>query len=290
MSKQGEFYLEKVLMEGNPDLHKRMRESVFMLRTMLWSFLDRFPSFTDHSMLHSLNVIDYCNRIIGEEQIKKMSPEECYVLIMACYLHDIGMGINDNDYKEFSEKIDFGDFFDKHDRADTANNVRAFHHEFSGLFIRKYAKLFDFPSDELTGAIVQVSRGHRKTDLFDESEYADIATGDSIIRTAYLSAVIRIADEIDVASDRNPEMLFETEGLTNIKDIEAFGTHESIKRVEIEGDEIQLFTKPKSEEYVVLVEEIAETIQGKLDYCREVAEKRSDLRIMQSKVVLKPAI
>jgi len=71
------FLLEKVLQEGDPGLHRRMRDTVFVLRTMLWSFLDRFPSFTDHSLLHSLNVIDYCNRIIGPEQVKKLCPEEC---------------------------------------------------------------------------------------------------------------------------------------------------------------------------------------------------------------------
>lgn len=55
-----DFLLEKVLKDGDPGLHKRMKESVFVLRTMLWSFLDRFPCFTDHSLLHSMSVIDYC--------------------------------------------------------------------------------------------------------------------------------------------------------------------------------------------------------------------------------------
>ena len=285
---ENDYLLEKVLKDGDPGLHKRMKESVFVLRTMLWSFLDRFPNFTDHSLLHSLNVIDYCNRIIGAEQVAKLCPEECYVLLMACYLHDIGMGINDKDFEAFSEKIDFGDYLDNHELND-ATTVRAFHHEYSGHFIEKYAALFDFPSDELTYAIVQTSRGHRKTDLFDESEYYNIKAGDAVIRTPYLAAVIRIADEIDVASDRNPDFLFDTSGLTNTCDIEAFGTHESILRVAVEEDEIQLYVRPKSEEYVKLLDDIRDTIQGKLDYCRDVAEKRSDLSIMQDKVVLVPA-
>ena len=282
---ENDYLLEKVLKDGDSGLHKRMRESVFVLKTMLWSFLDRFPRFTDHSLLHSMSVIDYCNRIIGPEQVAKLCPEECYVLLMACYLHDIGMGINDKDVEAFSEKIDFGDYLENHELND-AHTVRAFHHEYSGLFIEKYAALFDFPSVELTYAIIQTSRGHRKTDLFDENEYYNIQAGSAVIRTPYLAAVIRIADEIDVASDRNPEFLFDTSGLTDACDIEAFGTHESILRVEVEGDEIQLYVRPKSEEYVSLLDDIRDTIQGKLDYCREVAEKRSDLRIMQNKVVL----
>lgn len=30
-----------------------------------------FPEYTDHSELHSMTVIDFCNRLIGSEQIEK---------------------------------------------------------------------------------------------------------------------------------------------------------------------------------------------------------------------------
>ena len=36
-------------------------------------------------------MLDYSNRLIGEEQIRKLSAAECYVLIMACYLHELGV-------------------------------------------------------------------------------------------------------------------------------------------------------------------------------------------------------
>ena len=114
------YLLERKLREEDKDLHKRAADSIFVLQTMLSKYLTRFPNFTDHSVLHSMNVLDYCNRILGYEQINKLCPEECYVLIMGCYLHDIGMGIGSRDYAEFSKKLDFGDFFDDHDRDDDA--------------------------------------------------------------------------------------------------------------------------------------------------------------------------
>ena len=85
------YLLERKLREESKDLHRRAAESVFVLQTMLSKYLTRFPEFTDHSFLHSMNVLDYCNRLIGDDQIRKLYPEECYVLIMACYLHDIGI-------------------------------------------------------------------------------------------------------------------------------------------------------------------------------------------------------
>ena len=281
------YLLERKLRESSTDLHRRAAESIFVLQTMLSKYLTRFPNFTDHSVLHSMSVLDYCNRIIGDDQIKNLCPEECYVLIMACYLHDIGMGIGENDYAEFSAKLDFGDYFDSHDRNDEAETVRAFHNEYSGLFIRKYAELFDIPSEELTRAIIQVARGHRKTNLLDRSEFGDIQDGDAVIRTAYLAAVMRLADEIDVASDRNPVLLFNTAKLTNEKDIIEFGMHESILHVDVDDDAITLYTRPKSPEYEPRIEKLAEKITDTLTHCRKAAEEMSDLQITQDRVILR---
>ncbi len=280
------YLLERKLREESEDLHRRAAESVFVLQTMLSKYLTRFPEFTDHSFLHSLNVLDYCNRIIGEDQIKELRPEECYVLIMGCYLHDTGMGIGGRDFAEFSEKLDFGDYFDNHDREDEAALVRAFHNEYSGLFIRKYSKIFDIPSDAMTRAIIQISRGHRKTDLLDRSEYGDIQDGNAVIRTAYLSAVMRLADEIDVAADRNPMLLFGDKTLTEETSIVEFGLHESILRVDVEDDAVTLYTRPKTEEYGPKIKRLADKITNTLNYCRTVAEQTSDLRIRQDRVII----
>ena len=281
------YLIERKLREEDKDLHKRAAESVFVLQTMLSKYLTRFPDFTDHSFLHSMNVIDYCNRIIGEEQIKKLNPEECYVLIMSCYLHDIGMGIGNRDFAEFSEKLDFGDYFDNHDRQNDAETVRAFHNEYSGLFIRKYSEVFDIPSESMTRAIVQVSRGHRNTDLLDRSEFGNIQAGDANIRTAYLSAVMRLADEIDVASDRNPILLFGNKTVTDETSIIEFGLHESITHVDVGDDAVTLHTRPKNPEYRLKIETLADKITDTLNYCRTVAEQTSDLSIRQKRVIIK---
>ena len=159
--------------------------------------------------------------------------------------------------------------------------VRAFHHEFSGCLIRKNAKVLEIPSEDLVFAIIQASRGHRKTDLFDPGEYPEMQTEYGVIRLPYVSAVIRLADEIDVGANRNSELLFDTSTLTIKRQIEAFGTHESILRVDVTRDKIILVVKPKSPEYVPLIETLNGKIQETLDYCRRAAQERSNLRITQ---------
>lgn len=276
-----DYLLESKLQREDKGLHRRTKDSAVVLQKMLESFLPRFPDFTDHTILHSMDVLEYCNLLLGEEQVERLSTAECYVLIMSCYLHDIGMGINQKNYEELSKQIDFGDYFETHSREDTETIIRAFHNEYSGAFIRKYADLFDIPCEEMVFAIIQTSRGHRKTDLLDEKEYPVLMSPYGILRTAFLAAIIRLADEIDVGVDRNSELLFDSTKVKTPDGQKAFGTHESILRVEVEEDALALYTKPKAPEYRELIKELADKVEETLDYCREVVASRSDFCIYQ---------
>ena len=282
---KNDFLLENRLKNEAPDLHRRVNDSALVLQKMLESFLSWFPDFTDHSILHSMDVLDFCNSLL-DEQVFKLSIPECYVIIMSCYLHDIGMGVSRDNFESFTREIDLEEYKSKYPDDDITKIIRDYHNEFSGLFIREYAELFDIPSEDMLFSIIQVSRGHRKTDLYNESEYPDLNTPEGVIRTAFLSALIRLADEIDVGAGRNSELLFDTSKLTRKQDIDAFGTHESIREVEVTKEKIIIHVKLKEPRFKALVENLVKKIAETLDYCRNVAEVRSDLRITQREVKL----
>lgn len=279
------FLLENRLKNEAPNLHRRIADSVSVLQKMLDSFLTWFPDFTDHSILHSMDVIEFCNKLLGE-QVYALSIPECYVLIMACYLHDAGMGVGRDNFETFIRELNIEDYKEKYSNDNVTKIIRDYHNEFSGLFIREYAELFDIPSEDMLFAIIQIARGHRRTDLFDEKEYPDIYTSNGLIRTAYLAALMRLADEIDVGAGRNSGLLFDTSKLTGQQDIDAFGTHESIPEVEVTKEKIILHVKLKEPRYRVMVEKLAGKITDTLDYCRNVAEKQPELKITQREVEL----
>ena len=86
-----EFLLEKRLRELDPALHRGFTNTVFALQNMLGRFRLMFPEYTDHSQFHCINVLEFCNAIVGPEQIRRLNADEIYVLLMSCYLHDTGM-------------------------------------------------------------------------------------------------------------------------------------------------------------------------------------------------------
>jgi hypothetical protein len=287
MSGEYDYAMERRLHELSPKLHKRFTESVFGLQHILSNYLLIFPTFTDHTELHSLNVIDFCNRIIGS-QLDKLNADEIYCLLMGCYFHDTGMGIRKKDYDEFFKNIDFGNYFDTHSRDAIPDIIRDFHNEFSGQFLKKYSSLFDIPSEAHLRAIIQISRGHRKTDLRDEKEYpiALPVSYTSTICLPYLSALIRLADEIDVASGRNLSFLYDSEFLTNEKDIIEFGKHEAIKDVVVYEDKFVLLVAAKDEFVLNNIKKMSLKMQKTLDECRLAVTGRTSHTITQNRIEL----
>ncbi|MCR5775366.1 MAG: hypothetical protein K6G42_09810 [Lachnospiraceae bacterium] len=183
------YLIETRLMEEDEALHKRVDDCKVVLRHLLDSFQTWFPHFTDHSIMHSTGVLEFCNLIL-RQQVYSLSLIECYVLAMSCYLHDVGMGVTRENFESFTKEIDLDSYLRRFPDADETRIIRDFHHEFSGKFINKYADLFDIPDEDVRFAIVQVSRGHRKTDLYDEKEYPDMNTSHGVIRTGMLAAVL----------------------------------------------------------------------------------------------------
>lgn len=285
-----EFGMEMRLHQLNPELHRLFSDTVFALKNGLSSYKSIFPEYTDHTILHSMNVIRYCNQLIGD-QIIRLNGDEIYILLMSCCLHDSGMGITKKDLEAFSARINFGDYFRTHVGDSIPDMVRAFHHEFSGQFIRKYAELLEIPSAEHEWAIIQVSRGHRKTDLMDETEYPTdfrMPNGNKVC-LPYLAALIRLADEIDVAADRNPTLLY---GITTVTDKHQIIENKmvrAVRRLLVTDLDFTLVVYTEEDEIRAQILKLADKIQSTLDYCRTVVKNRTPYTITQEKVLIKNA-
>ncbi|MBR2282092.1 MAG: hypothetical protein IJ863_05685 [Spirochaetales bacterium] len=283
------FSLERTLRRDRPDLHRVFTSNVFILNRILGNYKIMFPEYTDHTILHSMTVLDFCNLIVGVNQVDMLNADEIFILMMASYLHDTGMGITEKDYQTFKDSIDYGDYFKTHPNSTTAEIIRDFHHEFSGLFIRKYAGLFDIPSEEHLFAIVQVSRGHRKTDLLDESQYPldfKVPSGNTVC-LPYLAALIRLADEIDVAASRNPILLYDIESLLNEISILENLKVRAVKALLTTEDSFTLMADTDDDRIYSELQIVRDKMQKTLDYCRTAVNGRTPYTITQTKVLLK---
>lgn len=281
------FLCEKKLKQEAPDLHRLFSNSVFCLQNMLTKYKNIFPTYTDHTALHSIEVIDFCNSLIGSN-IEQMNTDEIYVLLMAAYLHDSGMGITMSDYEKFRQNIDFGNYFDTHNAECIPDIIRDFHQEFSAEYIKKYAEFMEIPSKEHVFSIVQVSRGHRKTDLWDKTEYPDVyyVPNGNTICLPYLAALIRLADELDIAADRNLQFMYDVDKINDEFSKMEFRKHQAIKQLVINKDSFVMKVDASDEEVYRGVLKLKDKLMKTLQECKEVVEKRTPFQITQNEIFI----
>lgn len=284
-----DYLCEQKLQAANPQLHGLFRNSVFSLQRTLRKYQTIFPNYTDHTSLHSLEVIDFCNALIGKN-IERMSADELYVLLMSAYLHDSGMGITRANFEAFSPHIPFEDYFEQHSKDDIPTVIRDFHHEFSGEYIKKYARFFDIPSPQHLFAIVQVSRGHRKTNLYDEAEYPTdlVAPSGSTICVPYLSGLIRLADELDIAADRNLQFMYDIDHIDNEISRMEFRKHQAIRKLTIHEKEFVMEVDASDPAVFAATMELRDKLSQTLTECREVIRQRTPFSITQEEIIVLP--
>ena len=283
--KNYDFSLERRLKELDPFLHSRFVDTVFSLQQILSNYQLIVPLFTDHTELHSLNIIEFCNKLIAD-QVDKLNADEIYCILLGCYFHDTGMGVSRVDFEEFSKQIDFGNYFETHSRDNYPEIVRNFHNEYSGLFIRKYARFFEFPSEAHMFAIIQISRGHRKTNLYDQKEYpvSLMTPNGNTICLPYLSALVRLADEIDVTASRNSEAIYDLSKIVEEVHLIEFMKHEAVRGLEIKEKEFVMYVKTDDEKILKSLSVLAEKMKKTLDECRKVVNEETPYCISQETI------
>jgi len=281
-----DFMCEARLKELDPELHKLYSNCVLVSQNILNSFSSIFPDFTDHTILHSIEVIDFCNLLI-ENEIKQMTADDLYVLLMGALMHDWGMGISKKDYMLLCPEMDLGDI-DWRNPSDMQDVVRSYHNEFSGKLIEKYSEFFDIPNERYTFALVQVCRGHRKTDLFDQDGFPEaygVGKG-RVVHLPYIAALLRLADELDIAADRNLDFIYDMSKIHSPKDIFEFTRHKAIKEVRVEKDSINIFAETDQHDIYDGINELAGKLQETLNYCCDVINDRTLFRLSQSRIRL----
>lgn len=279
-----DYGIEKRLSELNKDFHERYLSCVSVSRRMLMRYENYFPDFTDHTFLHTLDILELCNRLIAG-QLALLTDDDLYVLMMGALFHDVGMGVSAPDFEEFCGALSIPVPQEAKERAWTVRNN---HQEFSGLFLKKYWKMFDVPNERYAHAIIQVCRGHRKTDLFDEKEYParyGVDAGREVY-LPYLAALLCLADELDISAERNISFLYDVEHMPLERDRKAFRGHMAIRSVELAEERVVVTAVSKDEEIRQSVQDTCDKLKEKLLMCRRVAWERSPFSIEQEDVAL----
>ena len=209
-------------------------------------FRDLFPHFTDHALRHSEGVIAILDWLIPDEIKEKLNEWELYFLLAAAYLHDIGMveqcpgPPSGPEWEQFLTEYQENEHLAGTDVARRAKQdfIRDHHHVRSERYITDHwrdlgLRASDTPAE---GAIVgRIALGHRKVDLSDRTQFAEIPFGQNqLIRRDLLAAYLRLADELDTTAHRTPWAEYEVVTLYDETSVTEWAKHLAISGVAVE--------------------------------------------------------
>jgi len=267
------FLAENSLQRLSPELHSLYTRCIAAADELLGQYLNTFPEFTDHSLLHSMEVTNLANRLISN-RINELCAEELYVLLMAALLHDIGMGYGLEDL-EMRQPAGYNEYIKTHSGEDIHEYVRKNHNDLSAMFVMDFWKECLIPDEKTAAAIAEIGRGHRKTDLMDITLYpTDLQLGKGTVNMAYLAAVIRLADDMDITSSRNLQLMFTGFVPSTNVHASAFQIHRLLTSDFIDDKLILKAETGNINEYNELME-LCRKVGDTLAYCQEVVLSRT---------------
>lgn len=193
--------LKKV--EANSVLMASIQNCEVQVTPILQGFVTNFPEYTDHSINHSKTVLRYADHLLDTE-VQKLNEDEAYVLIMAGFLHDIGMCPTNGMKSIIIESSSF-----RESGKQFEDYLRDIHHELSYQYITTFWKELKIVNETYAEAIALVGMGHRKVELLDFDMYNPefvVKSGSGFVCLPYLAGVLRLADELDITNDRTPDI------------------------------------------------------------------------------------
>lgn len=182
-TKEASCFLRHRLSELSPDLFKRVCELETKVATNALPF-KLLPKFGDQGLIHAKAVQYNLGRLIPRQMSEPLTPFELFVLLSATVLHDVGL-VMPRPPDEVGREISID------------------HYNRSKEFVDKYRAELNLSRYEAF-IIGELSRAHGMPNLkYLEGEPFSL-TGYGDVRVPLLSALLRLADALDITVHRIP--------------------------------------------------------------------------------------
>lgn len=208
---------------------------------------------TDHGPLHYANIEANLELLLPNDSKETLAPEEIFLLFCGVHFHDIGL---------LAEK----------QSDEPWTNIRKDHVERTYDYIDQFYEDWGFNRFEAY-ALKNICLGHGGNKLYDLPKIEVIHR--SNVRIQFLSALLRMADELDIDYTRVSRFIRQLKMIPESSS-KHWVKHEEVGGVYIDSKKwvIQIHAMPETLESKDLIQEmVTEKVQKELDYVRPILEE-----------------
>ena len=264
--------------------------------------------FTLHDEEHSFRVAERMYELISDSTKAILSPYECSFMLLAAYLHDIGMSPSNKKIEEYRNYLLFSnqgglsnddieiieeylfkiygttpfplegkDITDKH--YGLANEIltsfcRNMHNKWSEDWIK--SELEDLGNSEYpnwTNDLIKICKSHHyNLDALKKIDFNPTYVNNQVVHLRYIAICLRISDVLDVDPERTPEVILKHRNITKKSLI--YWKKDHHLNIQINENQISLHANPSNAIIHKAIDETASQIEHELELCgRLIAEK-----------------
>ncbi len=179
-----------------------------------------FPNYTLHNIAHSFRVAEYMSKLVSD--YRKLNELEIALLIYSALLHDIGMAVSEEDIELIkTDRFPFCEI--KFSAMKNLTNgdedialqefVRLIHSSLSAKYITGPIKerfaIPRLPTLDFSNELSMICESHtRDHDWIKANLRVNEIRGDYAFNSQFIAAVLRLADILDIDSNRTPYGLY----------------------------------------------------------------------------------
>lgn len=259
---------------------------------LLNSIKMNMPEYTSHDEVHSVNVLKNMWQIIPPETKDALSIVEVALLIYSAYLHDIGMLIEDKDFKDIPDSSEYKDYKymwiqecdENYNEKDIIKDYIRINHGYrSEAYIESIKNKFTIYGINCASILKRICCGHTLNieKINDYCEKSFIA--DNCVNEKYLTLILRIADLIDIYPNRTPSVLYEKIKPQNSFSIQEWRKHLSINGWNINDKLIEIHAECSEYNTERILRDFIKYVNNEIKGCKNCLGCKNDKYILNLK-------
>ena len=208
------------LLKKSKKLYENYRDNCTVVQRMLEKYKKIYPNISDYSIMHFIDIAEFCDLIMDRQKLEDLNGDECYCLLMAALFAHTGFGLNQEIMNRYINRLGI----QKQTQSLTFLQIMSKYHVlFSACLIEEYGDIFEFPSEKHKYAITSMLYfiGGNSDDI-NQLEEILVLDNKNTVRLKDLAAVLVVGNQLAELKNTNLDLNYEDFDKYNSEEIVGF--------------------------------------------------------------------
>ena len=224
------------LLTKSKKLYENYRDNCTVVQRMLEKYKKIYPNISDYSIMHFIDIAEFCDLIMDRQKLEDLNGDECYCLLMAALFAHTGFGLNQEIMNRYVDKLGI----QKQAEELTFFQVMSKYHVlFSACLLEEYGDIFEFPSDLHKYAIIRMLHfiGENGTAPV-QLEEALVLNNQNVISLRELAAVLAVGNQLAELKNANIDLSYDKFDKYNSEEIVGFVERNVVRSIAVKDGKL----------------------------------------------------